>query len=345
MDPYYNSTSGYNNNASHRATPSNQHLNPNNQILNNASVQHAAVPVSNSAPSVGGVMPNYSTSYNAKGNSNNAQYRIAAPAATGRPMQTQHGVYGQQSVPNQQLQQQQQQPVAPPPFASPSLQPMYDHRTAPPAAAAAGVGYGVPNPLGMGGAPAPGGAIPTSSAAPTGASKTDLLRSMYQSRQQPQLHQPQQPQLHQPQQPQQQGQVLQANYRTASQSPAVGYGQVNVAPTTQQEMQSTYPQPPHAQIIQQQQQQRQMPSQSIQQVQHANQQQQQQQAYQQQQHQSKGWALRSSNTSKRRSKSSCSREYPPPPHNRSSNSIAPLNRLSSHPHSKLRPNRRSSDFT
>ena len=286
MDPYYNSTSGYNNNASHRATPSNQHLNPNNQILNNASVQHAAVPVSNSAPSGGGVMPNYSASYIAQGNSNNAQYRIAAPAAAGRPMQTQQGVYGQQSVPNQQLQQQQQQPVAPPPFASPSLQPMYDHRTAPPAAAAAGVGYGVPNPLGMGGAPAPGGAIPTSSAAPTGASKTDLLRSMYQSRQQPQLHQPQQPQLHQPQQPQQQGQVLQANYRTASQSPAAGYGQVNVAPTTQQGMQSTYQQQPHAQIIQQQQQQRQMPSQSIQQVQHANQQQQQQQAYQQQQHQS-----------------------------------------------------------
>ena len=56
-----------------------------------------------------------------------------------------------------------------------------------------------------------------------------------------------------------------------------------------------------------------------------------------------GWALRRSNTSNRRSKCRCSREYPPPNH--SSNSIAPLNCLSSHPHSKPRPNRRSSDFT
>ena len=94
---------------------------------------------------------------------------------------------------------------------------MYDNRSAPPAAAATGVGYGVPNPLGIGGAKAPGGAIPTLSAAPTGASKTDLLRSMYQSRQQPQLHQPQQPQIHQPQQ---QGQIMQQPQQQPTQRPS-----------------------------------------------------------------------------------------------------------------------------
>ena len=196
MDPFYNNNSGYN--ASHHPSSSNQPLNQPNPNFNNVSVQPTVPHTGNvtgvvapQGSSIAGT--NYASSYNPQGNANNAQYRMAAPPA-GHPMQQQTAYGGQQSIPNMS-QQQTNTSYAPSPSQHHQQQQMYNPRATNSTTAGLGspaanhTGY-VPNPLGLGGAPvaAVGGPAQQSSSSnagqqPMGASKKDLLRSLYQSRQ------------------------------------------------------------------------------------------------------------------------------------------------------------------
>ena len=233
MDPFYNNNSGYN--ASHHSTSSNQPPNQSSNPTPHASVQQTAgVPPIQppeptnvrgvsipGAPSV--IANNYSIGYNNNNvqvNASNAQYRAAVPTAA-RPMQPTTALQ-QQPTTTSYAQQQTQPPgqqhqtiYSPQPPTHPST------AIAPPIANIAN--NNVPNPLGLGGIPAPAGVAvqqPGNGTAPTGPSKKDLLRSMYQSarQRQPAASSSQQAQHTSTAQQQTQvnGQVQQQQYRSST---------------------------------------------------------------------------------------------------------------------------------